>query len=76
MLLAGCSTLQPLSTPEANTTWDYVALGDSIPAGYGVKGQSYVIYYAEYIEADLGVKVNVQNWSIPGQTTKQLLTKL
>ena len=76
LLLAGCGTPQPLSTHEANTTWDYVALGDSIPAGYGVNAQSYVIYYAEYIEADLGVKVNVHNWSIPGQTTKQVLTKL
>lgn len=76
LLLAGCGTHQPLSTHEANTSWDYVALGDSIPAGYGVNSQSYVIYYAEYIEADLGVAVNVHNWSIPGQTTQELLRTL
>ena len=73
LLLAGCSPPHSLATQEANTAWDYVALGDSIPAGYGVNGRSYVTYYAEYIEADLGVTVSVHNWSIPGQTTQQLL---
>ncbi|MCP4605309.1 MAG: hypothetical protein GY847_33120 [Proteobacteria bacterium] len=65
--LVGCSSPSP--TPAL---WDYVALGDSIPAGYGV-GKSYVTYYAEYIEADLGVTVTVHNWAVSGQTTRKLL---
>ena len=76
LLLAGCSTPRTLATQEANAAWDYVALGDSIPSGFGVNGRSYVTYYAEYIQADLGVTVKVHNWSVPGQTTRQLLQSL
>lgn len=75
LLLVGCGSHQPASAQEAGMSWEYIALGDSIPAGYGA-GQSYVNYYAGYIEADLGVTVNVHNWSIPGQTTQQLLRSL
>jgi lysophospholipase L1-like esterase len=53
--------------------WDYVALGDSYPAGYGSE-RSYVDYYAEYIEADLGVRVEVHNFARTGLTTSGLLS--
>jgi lysophospholipase L1-like esterase len=64
-LFAGC----------ANRTWAYVALGDSAPAGYGVEN-SYVDYYAEFIEEDLGVRVEVHNYSRSGQSTSSLLERL
>ena len=76
ILLSGCSTQYGAPSLEAEGVWDYVALGDSIPAGYGVNGHSYVTYYADYIEDDMGVQVRVHNYSIPGQTTKQLLGTL
>lgn len=60
---------------EPTPTWDYVALGDSTPAGYGV-ARSYVDFYAVHIEADLGVKVTVHNWAMSGQTTGHLLDAL
>jgi lysophospholipase L1-like esterase len=56
-------------------TWDYVALGDSTPAGYGV-GESYVHFYAQAIEEDLDVRVEVHNFSRSGQTTSSLLSQL
>lgn len=61
--------------PEPGAEWDYVALGDSTPAGYGVQ-KSYVDIYAEYIEADLGVTVRVHNWARGGKSAAGLLTAL
>ena len=58
-----------------NRTWDYVALGDSTPDGYGVE-RSYVDYYAEFIEEDLDVRVEIHNFSMSGQTTTSLLNRL
>lgn len=63
------------ANPEPGASWLYVALGDSLPAGYGV-GRSYVDYYAEYIEADLGMEVTVHNWAEGGETTGGLLRKI
>lgn len=59
----------------ASRTWDYVALGDSTPAGYGME-DSYVDYYAEFIEEDLGGRVEVHNFSRSGQSTSSLLNRL
>jgi hypothetical protein len=56
-------------------TWDYVALGDSWPAGFGVE-KSYVEYYAEFIEQDLGVRVEVHNFAMSGQSATRLLGQL
>ena len=77
MLLAACSTSQTsVLTPTPSTlTYDYVALGDSTPAGFDVD-TAYVDYYAEYIESDLGVPVNVLNWARSGQTAHSLLYAL
>ncbi len=62
---AGCS----------KRTWDYVALGDSYPAGYGSE-RSYVDYYADHMEADLGVQVEIQNFARTGLTTSGLLSQV
>ncbi|MFZ5822247.1 MAG: SGNH/GDSL hydrolase family protein [Chloroflexota bacterium] len=67
--------LLPVFAMCTNRTWDYVALGDSYPAGYGAE-RSYVDYYAEYIQADLGVQVEVYNYARTGLTTFGLLEQL
>jgi lysophospholipase L1-like esterase len=88
MMLVACSMPQPepaatssapLDTPtvveavsKSKDSWDYVALGDSTPA----PRPSYVDYFAEAIEADLGVSVTVHNWAVNGQTTRDLLFQL
>ena len=41
-----------------------VAIGNSTPAGYGIKPQeNYLRVYAEYIEQDLNVEVEIINWA-------------
>jgi hypothetical protein len=53
-----------LIAQRGEATWELVALGDSTPTGYGVGiDHSYVQIYAGYIEEDLGVTVEVHNWS-------------
>lgn len=80
-IVAGCArSPQALSAPtliakRGDTSWDYVALGDSTPTGYGVS-ESYVDYYAAFIEEDLGVKVEIQNFAQDGQSTRVLLDHL
>lgn len=67
----------PVGTKSgAAASWNLVALGDSTPAGAGVGERSYVAYYAEYIEADLGVCVAVRNWARNGATTGDLLARI
>jgi lysophospholipase L1-like esterase len=51
----------------------YVALGSSIPLGVGASRESYVTHYAQYLEADLDVKVQVHNWAVAGLTSEALL---
>lgn len=72
---AGPANAATAIAASGDTVWDYVALGDSTPAGAGVS-RSYVGYYAEYIAEDLGVLVRVQNWAKDGQTTAILLDEL
>lgn len=55
--------------------WDYVALGDSYPAGYGAE-RPYVDYYAEHMEADLGVRVEIHNFARTGLSSSELLGQL
>jgi lysophospholipase L1-like esterase len=64
-LVAGCG----------GKKWDYVALGDSTPDGYGV-GYSYVDYYAEFIEEDMEVGVEIHNFSRSGETTSMMLERV
>ncbi|MCJ7625700.1 MAG: GDSL-type esterase/lipase family protein [Anaerolineaceae bacterium] len=57
--------------------WDYVALGDSIPNGFGVTdNRSYVNIYADYTREDLDVAVILHKWTQDGETTGQLLERL
>jgi lysophospholipase L1-like esterase len=91
LLLVACGTAEPTPTPTATaipeptvtptsnsagapTEWLYVALGDSEARCCGLR--SYPQYYAEFIEQDLGVKVNLRNLSVGGQTTGELLLML
>jgi lysophospholipase L1-like esterase len=59
----------------ASEQWDYVALGDSYPYGYGAE-RSYVDYYADYIETDLGISVEIHNFARTGLTTSELLNQV
>jgi lysophospholipase L1-like esterase len=69
-------TAAPSSTSTPIVTgWDYVALGDSNPGGFGVT-QPYVKIYGNYIAKDLGVEVRVHNWAFNGAKTASLLAKL
>jgi len=62
---------------EPGASWDYVALGCSTPACFGVKlSECYVNLYAGYIERDLGVKVTVHNWATGGAGFSQILDLL
>jgi lysophospholipase L1-like esterase len=56
--------------------WKYVALGDSIPAGFGVDGISYVNYLADYLRKDYDVRVEVENYARSGAKTSDLLEQL
>ncbi len=59
------------------STLDYVALGDSIPAGTGDSGgRSFVYDYARYIEQDVGARVTVHNLGTNGLTARGLLEQL
>ncbi len=74
-------TLEPTVTPEPPTptltstpdipVWDYVAFGSSVVSLWG--DYSYTVPYAQYIEADLGIKVSIHNKGIPGSTIVELL---
>ena len=59
----------------APATWDYVALGDSLAAGVGAR-EGYVARYAAHIESDTGVRVEILNLGVSGQTSSELLHAL
>jgi lysophospholipase L1-like esterase len=60
--------------PESgDTTWDMVVLGDSlVAADYSVLPEA----YADRIEEDLGVEVEIQNLAVGGETSESLLTNV
>jgi lysophospholipase L1-like esterase len=55
--------------------WNYVALGDSVPAGSNGVG-SYVSVYAGFIERDAGVSVKVRNLARDGMASGDLARAL
>jgi lysophospholipase L1-like esterase len=59
----------------SDTGLNYVALGDSITAGYGIE-TGYVTRYAAYIESDSGRPVAVANLGRNGWTSTDLLRAL
>lgn len=91
LLLVACGTTQPISTPmdtpipeptatptliptDAATEWLYVALGDSETICCGIR--TYPEYYADFIEQDLNVEVNLRNLGVSGMTSEELLNRL
>ncbi len=63
-----------LTQDAASQPWLYVALGDSEALCCGKK--TYPDFYAEFIEADLGVEVELQNLAEFGSTSEDLLELL
>lgn len=57
------------------TTWDYVALGDSLATGFGaIRG--YVPRYKDHIQNDTGVSVKLNNLAQNGWTSSDLLNAI
>jgi lysophospholipase L1-like esterase len=62
------------NSPDAST-WDYVALGDSLAAGVGAR-RGYVDLYADHLRNGTGARVELTNLGVSGQTSPQLLRAL
>jgi lysophospholipase L1-like esterase len=73
VLLVGASQGTTLAAP---TSWDYVALGDSLATGYGAFVKGYVPRYEAYVETDTGVAVTRTNLAQNKWTSSQLLSAL
>ncbi len=69
-------TLTPRTATPEKIVWDYVALGDSNPSGFGVGGNSYVPMFANDMEHDLGVEVHLINRAFNGATSGLLLQRV
>jgi lysophospholipase L1-like esterase len=77
LAVTGCSSGAVRKAQHENATWDYVALGDSVPYGVGdVAGKSFVPIYAHFIEEDTGASVRVHNLANAGGTARDLLGQL
>jgi lysophospholipase L1-like esterase len=84
LLVIGCSadegvegtSEEPTTATDAPVVWNYAALGDSLAAGTGASYKGYVDRYADYLEADTGVQVNVINLGQNGLTSPELLFAL
>lgn len=63
------------SEPPAEGPLSYVALGDSLASGMG-GGRSYVDEYADLLEQERGVDVELTNLGFPGWTSTDLLQAL
>src|SRR5918999_4319546 len=73
VLLVGTSQGTTLAAP---TSWDYVALGDSLATGYGAFVKGYVPRYEAYVETDTEVAVTRTNLAQNKWTSSQLLSAL
>jgi hypothetical protein len=60
---------------EAQTTWQYTALGDSLAAG-AIALRGYVPRYQQYVRTDTGASVSLRNLAQFGWTSPELLTAL
>lgn len=58
-----------------SSSWDYVALGDSLATGFGAR-KGYVPRYRDYVKTDTGVTVKLTNLGKNGWTSKDLLHAL
>ncbi len=72
LIFAGCGggAMRTNSGP-----WSYVALGDSLAAGLNAN-RGYVLRYADNIQRDTGVVVNVNNLGVSGWTSTDLLNAI
>ncbi|MDA8353205.1 MAG: GDSL-type esterase/lipase family protein [Firmicutes bacterium] len=59
----------------AATTWNYTVLGDSLGTGFGA-WYGYVSRYRDHMEDDTGITVNLNNLSVNGWTSTDLLDAL
>jgi hypothetical protein len=67
---APTSTAPPAPTPTVEMPeWDYVAMGESITF-------ETVSRYAEILEQDLGVQIDLHDWQAPSEHSSNLLKKL
>ncbi len=67
-------TAQTLIAERGDKEWNYVALGDSVT--FCPDNQALINQYAKMLEQDLGVKVNLRNWTLPGDHSSRLLERL
>jgi lysophospholipase L1-like esterase len=84
LVISGCSINEKAeNAPEktaavthtSGSSWNYVALGDSLAVGL-YASRSYVDRYAEYINIDAGARVNLMNYGQSGETSSWLLNAL
>lgn len=84
LTISGCSVNEKAeNAPEktaavtdiSGSSWNYVALGDSLAVGL-YASRSYVDRYAEYINIDTGAQVNLMNYGQSGETSSWLLNAL
>lgn len=74
LVLAGCGAVH-VSGGLGSNTWSFVALGDSLAAGFSAT-EGYVPRYQSDIESDTGVTVNLNNLGQPGWQSSDLLNAL
>jgi lysophospholipase L1-like esterase len=85
LLISGCSVNKGTENAQEETeaavttasvsSWNYVALGDSLAVGL-YASRSYVDRYADYVSADTSAQVNLMNHGQNGETSAQLLNAL
>jgi lysophospholipase L1-like esterase len=63
------------STAQAQT-WQYTALGDSLAAGLNDSQGGYAARFRNYVQADTGASVTLNNRGVSGWTSAQLLNAL
>ncbi len=62
---------------QAQTTWNYTALGDSLCYGlWAFPGNSYVSRYRNFVQTDYNVTANLNNQGVNGWTSADLLNAL
>ena len=62
---------------QAQTTWNYTALGDSLCYGlWAFPGNSYVSRYRNFVQTDYNVTANLTNQGVNGWTSTDLLNAL
>jgi lysophospholipase L1-like esterase len=66
-----------LPRTQAQTTWNYAAMGDSLCFGlFASPGSSYVSRYRTYVQTDYSVTANLNNLGVNGWTSADLLNAL